>query len=78
MHLVSCDGHAVYKECVYKKETFCEPVAELLDDWAAYRDARTDDKVCLCWPKAPSGIPFLSASLPHRYSAYGNDDLVAY
>jgi len=26
VHLVSCYGHAIYKECVYKHEWFCEPV----------------------------------------------------
>ena len=45
VHLVSCDGHAIYKECVYKHEPFCEPVEALLADWAAYRDSRSEDKV---------------------------------
>jgi len=53
VHLVSCDGHAVYKECVYKQEPFCEPVAQLLDDWAAYRDARVDDKVSVTFVSYP-------------------------
>mmetsp|Transcript_2153 Transcript_2153/g.5933 ORF Transcript_2153/g.5933 Transcript_2153/m.5933 type:complete len:790 (+) Transcript_2153:1049-3418(+) len=53
VHLVSCDGHAIYKECVYKQEPFCEPVKELLESWAAYRDQRTNAQVSLTFVSYP-------------------------
>ena len=61
VHLVSCDGHAIYKECVYKQEPFCEPVKELLESWAAYRDQRTNAQVIgpifvLTLSRLPSGM----------------------
>mmetsp|Transcript_37184 Transcript_37184/g.124563 ORF Transcript_37184/g.124563 Transcript_37184/m.124563 type:complete len:794 (-) Transcript_37184:1308-3689(-) len=48
VHLVSCYGHAIYKECVYKHEWFCEPVAELLESWANYREWRMEE-----FPESP-------------------------
>lgn len=53
VHLVSCDGHAIYKECVYKHEPFCEPVEQLLADWASYRDQRNDKRVALTFCSYP-------------------------
>mmetsp|Transcript_19669 Transcript_19669/g.58031 ORF Transcript_19669/g.58031 Transcript_19669/m.58031 type:complete len:95 (+) Transcript_19669:3-287(+) len=41
--LVSCYGHAVYAECLYKNDWFCEPVGELLESWEGYRQERIRD-----------------------------------
>jgi len=55
VHLVSCYGHAIYKECVYKHEWFCEPVAELLESWAGYREWRMEE-----FPESPVDLTFVS------------------
>mmetsp|Transcript_3825 Transcript_3825/g.11928 ORF Transcript_3825/g.11928 Transcript_3825/m.11928 type:complete len:1069 (-) Transcript_3825:64-3270(-) len=55
VHLVSCYGHAIYKECVYKHEWFCEPVAELLESWANYREWRMEE-----FPESPVDLTFVS------------------
>jgi uncharacterized membrane protein YdfJ with MMPL/SSD domain len=48
-------GHAIYKECVYKHEWFCEPVAELLESWAGYREWRMEE-----FPESPVDLTFVS------------------
>jgi len=44
-------GHAIYKECVYKHEWFCEPAAELLDGGTPAtrpRHVRDTSRRCTC------------------------------
>ncbi|EOD31781.1 hypothetical protein EMIHUDRAFT_231415 [Emiliania huxleyi CCMP1516] len=47
VHLVSCDGRPIYKECVFKREPFCEPIEQVLKDLEHYRADRSPSNISM-------------------------------